>query len=88
MSCINPNSEIFAEFRENLGLKFQKAQNVTLRVYGGALEEAVLSCSKIIPNIQVLRDETPKKRGSYSFSGNPRRVVWFCRRGGMTGKSL
>jgi hypothetical protein len=30
--------------------------------------------------------ETTKRRGLYGFSGNPRRVVRFYRRGGMTGK--
>jgi hypothetical protein len=42
-------------------------------------EEAVLSYAKIIPIIQVLRAET-EKGGSYGIYGNPRRVVWFCRK--------
>jgi hypothetical protein len=58
MSCINPNTEIFAEISETLGPKFQNAQNFTLRVSGGALEESVLSYAKIIPNVQVLRGNT------------------------------
>jgi hypothetical protein len=83
MSCRNPNSEISAEISETLetlGPKFQNARNFTLRVSGGALEEVVLSYAKIIPNVQVLRAETPQKGGSYGFSGNPRRVVRFCRK--------
>jgi hypothetical protein len=44
------------------------------------LEEAVLSYAKITPNVQVLRAETPKKGGSYGFSGNPRRAVRFCKK--------
>ena len=62
MSCRNPNSEISAEIRktlETLGPKFQNARNFTLRVPGGALEDFVLSYAKIIPNVQVLRVETP-----------------------------
>jgi hypothetical protein len=81
MSCINPNSKISAEISktlENLGPKFQNSWNFTLRVYGGVLEEAVYFYSKIVSNVQVLRAKTPKKGGSYRFSGNPRRVVWFC----------
>jgi hypothetical protein len=49
-------------------------------VSGGVLEEAVLFYAKISPNVQVLRAETPQKGGSYRFSGNPRRVVRFCRK--------
>jgi hypothetical protein len=43
------------------------------------LEDFVLLYAKNIPNVQVLRARTPQKGGSYGFSGNPRRVVWFCR---------
>jgi hypothetical protein len=43
------------------------------------LKEFVPSYPNFIPNVQVLRVGTPKKGGSYGFSGNPRRVVWFCR---------
>jgi hypothetical protein len=50
------------------------------------LEKAVLSYAKIFLKFQVLGDETPKRKGSYKFSGNPRRVIQFCRRGEMTGK--
>ena len=83
MSCRNLNSEISAkisETLETLGPKFQNAQKFTLRVSGGALEEAVLSHAKISPNVQVLRAETPQKGGSYGFSGNPRRVVRFSKK--------
>jgi hypothetical protein len=80
MSCRNPNSEISTEISETLGKKFQNAQNVTLRVSGGALEESVLSYAKFIPNIKALRDKIPQKGGSYGFSGNPRRVVRFCKK--------
>ena len=78
MSCRNPIYEIFVEIRETLetlGPKFQNAQNFTMRVFGGALEEVVLSYAKINPNVQVLRVETPQKGGSYEFSGNLRRVI-------------
>jgi hypothetical protein len=83
MSCKNPNLEISAEISktlETLGPKFQKARNFTLRVSGGALEEAVLSYAKIGPNVQVSRVETYQKGGSYEFSRNPRRVIRFCRK--------
>jgi hypothetical protein len=33
------------------------------------------------------RAESPLKRRPYGFSGNPRRVVRFCRRGEMADKS-
>ena len=55
MSCRNPNTEIFAEIGETLGPQFQNAQNVTLIVFGDALEEAVLSYAKICPNVQVFK---------------------------------
>jgi hypothetical protein len=48
------------------------------------LEEAVLSYAKFIPNFQVLRAETEKEGGLYKISGNPRRVVRFCKKGWMT----
>jgi hypothetical protein len=80
MSCRNPNSEISTEISETLGIKFKNAQNFTLRVSGGALEEFILSCAKITHNIQVIRAETSQQGGSYEFSGNPKRVVRFCRK--------
>jgi hypothetical protein len=83
MSFRNPNFEIFAEISETLetlGPKLQNAQNFTLRVYGGALEEVVLFYPKISPNVQVLRAKTPQKGGLYGFSGNPRRAIRFCRK--------
>jgi len=84
----NPNSEISAEISETLGSKFQNVRNFTLRVSGGAMEEAILSYSKINPNVQVLSVETPQKGGSYRFSGNPRTVVRFCIHLRMTGRCL
>jgi hypothetical protein len=81
MSCRNLNYEIFAEISETLGPKFQNAGGGrTLRVSGGTLEEAVLSYAQIIPNVQVLRAETPQKGEPYEFSRNPRRAVRFCRK--------
>jgi hypothetical protein len=83
MSCRNPNTEISAEISETLetlGSKIENAQNFILRVSGGALEEAVLSYAKNSPNVQVLRAETEKEGGSYEISGNPRRVVRFCKK--------
>jgi hypothetical protein len=44
------------------------------------VEEVVLSYAKISPNVQVLRAETEKEGGSYEISGNPRRVVRFCKK--------
>jgi hypothetical protein len=91
MSYRNPNSEISVEISETLetiGPKFQNSKKFTLRVFGGALEKVVLSHAKIYLNLQVLGAKTLKIRGSYRFFGNPRRVVRFCRRGGMIGKIL
>jgi hypothetical protein len=77
MNCKNANFEISTKISKTVGPKFQNAQNFTLRVSGGALEKLVLYYVKIIPDIQVLMVETPQKGGSYRFSRNPRRVVWF-----------
>ena len=91
MSCRNPNSEISAEISETLetlGPKSQNAQKCNLNLVGGALKEVIHSYGNFIPNAQVPSAETLKRRGSYGFFGNPRRVVRFCRRGGMTGKIL
>jgi hypothetical protein len=71
MSCRNPNSEISAKISETLGPKFQNARNFTLRVSGGALEEAVLALAKISPNVQVLMVETPHKGGLHGFFWKP-----------------
>jgi hypothetical protein len=54
----------------------------------GALKEAIPSCPNFSPNVQVLRVGTLQKGGSYRFSRNPRRVVWFCRNKKMTGRCL
>jgi hypothetical protein len=35
---------------------------------------------KLAPTFKCLRAETPHKGRSYGFSGNPRRVVRFCRK--------
>jgi hypothetical protein len=83
MSCRNPDTEISAEISETLetlGPKFQNAWNFDLKLVGGALKEVVHSYAKIIPNVQVLRDETEKEGGSYEISGNPRRVVRFLQK--------
>jgi hypothetical protein len=59
-----------------------------MKLVGGALKEVVHSYGYFIPKIQVASVETLNRRGSYRFFGNPRRVVRFYRRGGMTGKIL
>jgi hypothetical protein len=79
---------LVSETLETLGPKIQNAQNVTMRVSGDALEEAVLFYAKSSPNVQVLRAESSLRRGPYGFSGIPSRVVRFCRRGEMADKSL
>jgi hypothetical protein len=87
----NTNSKIYAEINENLetlGPKSQNARKCNLKLVGGALKEAVHSYGNFFPNVQVPSAETLKRRGTYGFSGNPRRVVQLCRRGGMTGKRL
>jgi hypothetical protein len=80
MSCRNPNTEISTEISETLGQKSQNARKCNLKIVGGALKEAIHSYAKIIPNVQVLRDGTEKEGGSYRISGNPRRVIWFCKK--------
>jgi hypothetical protein len=67
MSCRNPSSEISAENSETLGPKFQNAQNFTLRASGDVLEEVVLFYAKTSPSVQVLRDGSPLKGGSYEI---------------------
>jgi hypothetical protein len=88
MSCRNPNSEISAENCETLGPKNQNARKCNLKLVGGALKEVVHSYALFSPNVQVLSVGTPQKGGSYGFSGNPRRVVRFCRSERMTGRCL
>jgi hypothetical protein len=94
-SCRNPknrNLQKIAETLETLGPNFQNARNFTLRVFGGALEKAVLSYAKIIPNIQVLRAETPHRKeghtnfletlgGSYGSAEKRGRLVDACAMG-------
>jgi hypothetical protein len=63
VSCRNPKEKSLQKKCETLGPKIQNAQNFTLRVSGGALEEAVLSYAKISLNVQVLGAETPQKGG-------------------------
>jgi hypothetical protein len=82
----NPKKHKSAENCETLGTNFQNAQNFTLRVSGGALEKVVLSYANIFLNFQFLGAETHKIRGLYKISGNLRRVVRLCKRGGKTGK--
>jgi hypothetical protein len=83
MSCKNPNSEISTEISETLetlGPKSQNAQKCNLKLVGGALKESVHSYALFSPNVQVKSVETPQRGRSYEISGNPRRVIWFCRR--------
>jgi hypothetical protein len=83
MSCRNPNSEISAEISETLetlGPKSQNARKCNLKLVGGALKEAVHSYALFSPNVQVPSAETPQRGRPYEISGNPRRVVRFCRR--------
>jgi hypothetical protein len=91
MSCRNPNSEISAEnceTLETLGPKNQNARKCNLKLVGGALKEVVHSYALFIPSVQVLSVGTPRKGGLYEISGNPRRVIWFCRNERMTGRYL
>jgi hypothetical protein len=80
MSCINPKTGISAENCGTLGPKIQNARKCNLKVVGGALKEAVHSYAMFSPNTQVQSVETPKIERVVPFSGNPRRVVRFCRR--------
>jgi hypothetical protein len=47
------------------------SRNFTLRASGDALEEDILFYAKNIPNIQVLRAESPLKGGSYKIFWKP-----------------
>jgi hypothetical protein len=58
---------------ETLGPKIKNSQKCNMNVVGGALREFIQSYENVSPNFQVLSVGTPKKRGSYKFSGNPRR---------------
>ena len=83
MSFKNPNSKISAENCETLetvGPKNQNAQKCNLKLVGDALKEAVYSYALFSPNVQVPSAGTPQRGRSYTISGNPRRVVRFCRR--------
>jgi hypothetical protein len=80
MSCINPNTKISAEISETLGPKSRNARKCNLKLAGGALKEAVHSYVLFIPNVQVTSAETLQRGRPYEISGNPRRVVRFCRR--------
>jgi hypothetical protein len=51
-----------------------------MNIFGGALKEFVYSYSLFIHNVQVTSVETSQRGRLYEISGNPRRVVWFCRR--------
>jgi hypothetical protein len=52
-----------------------------LKLVGGELKEVVHSYAIFSPKFQVLSVGTPKKRGSYIFSGNPRRSYGSVERG-------
>jgi hypothetical protein len=83
ISCKKPNSKISAEISETLetlGPKSQNDQKCNPKLAGGTLKEAVHSYELFSPNIQVTSAETPQRGRSYKISGNPRRVVRFCRR--------
>jgi hypothetical protein len=88
MSCRNPNSEISIEISETLGPKNQNARKYNMKLVGGALKEVVHSYALFSPSVQVTSVETPQKGRSYGISGNPRRVVRFCRSERMTGICL
>jgi hypothetical protein len=51
-----------------------------MKLVGGALKEFVHSYPLFSPNVQVPSVETPQRGRQYKISGNPRRVVRFCRR--------
>jgi hypothetical protein len=83
MSCRNPKKEILqknCETLETLGPKIQNSRNCNLKVVGGALKEVVHSYAIFISNLSVEGAETTKKERVVPFSGNPRRVIRFCRR--------
>jgi hypothetical protein len=83
MSCKNPKTEISAkncETLKTLGPKIQNSRNCNLRVVGGALREAVHPYVIFCPNVSVLSAGTPKNERVVRISGNPRRVVQFCRK--------
>jgi hypothetical protein len=83
MSCRNPNFETSVEISETLetlGPKSQNAWKCNLKLVGGVLKEAVHSYALFSPNVQVPSAGTPQRGRSYTISGNPRRVVRFCRR--------
>jgi hypothetical protein len=71
MSCRNPNTKISAEICETLGSKIENSWNFILRVYGDALEEAILFHPKNSPSIQVLRVGSPRKAWPNIFFWKP-----------------
>jgi hypothetical protein len=88
MRCKNPKSEFSAKNCETLGPKIQNSRNCNMRVVGGAPREFVHPYVIFSPNVSVLSVGTPKKERVVQISGNPRRVVRFCRRERMTTRSL
>jgi hypothetical protein len=80
MSCRNPNYEVSAEISETLGPERQNAWKCDLKLIGGALKEAIHSYALFIPSVQVTSAETSQRGRPYKISGNPRRVIRFCRR--------
>jgi hypothetical protein len=83
MSYRNPKNEIMqkkCETLETLGPKIQNSRNCNLKVIGGVLKEVVHSYVIFSPVVLVESDETTKKKRAIPFSGNPRRVVRFCKR--------
>jgi hypothetical protein len=90
-SCRNPNSEFSVEISETLetlGPKIKNAQNCNLKLVEGALKEAVHFYALFRPNVQMPSSETSQKGRSYGISGNPRRVIQFCKREKMAENCL
>jgi hypothetical protein len=82
MNCKKPKSEFSAENCETLGPKIKNSWNCNLKLAGCALKEAVHSYEIFSPKFQVVSDRTTKKRGSYIFSGKPKRLYGYAERGG------
>jgi hypothetical protein len=83
MSCRNLKSEFSAEnyeTLETLGPKIQNSRNCNLIVVGGVLREVIHPYAIFSHNVSVLSVGTPKKARVIQISGNPRRVVRFCRK--------
>jgi hypothetical protein len=59
-----------------------------MRVDGGAMRESIHPYEIFSPNVSILSVGTPKKERVIHISGNPRRVVRFCKRERTTARSL